>query len=241
MSTQFQGAIFDVDGVLVDSPHEKAWRESLRELMESDWAAFRDQTTWSPEAFTSAVPAAQSGWTTCAADRRLDAGVIRRGPRGRLRELRATRAEPARDHLVHARWLHVRRISQAGPAELRLRGLVCRHGRGLDQRSLVLHRLHRPFHVDEESGRSRIRCSSRCSELHRPDAASGGRNRRRHPAPRDRLTDPILRQDRELAPDLETRRAQRNVGRRGRPKRRPATRPQESASGGSRSVARSFR
>ncbi len=55
MPTPFEGAIFDVDGVLVDSPHEKAWRESLRELMESDWAAFRDQTTWSPEAFTSAV------------------------------------------------------------------------------------------------------------------------------------------------------------------------------------------
>ena len=49
----FRGAIFDVDGVLVDSPHEKAWRESLRELMESDWADVRDQTTWSPEAFTS--------------------------------------------------------------------------------------------------------------------------------------------------------------------------------------------
>jgi len=30
----FRGAIFDVDGVLVDSPHEKAWRESLRQLME---------------------------------------------------------------------------------------------------------------------------------------------------------------------------------------------------------------
>ena len=28
----YKGAIFDVDGVLVDSPHEKAWRESLREL-----------------------------------------------------------------------------------------------------------------------------------------------------------------------------------------------------------------
>ena len=27
--TRFQGAIFDVDGVLVDSPHEKSWRESL--------------------------------------------------------------------------------------------------------------------------------------------------------------------------------------------------------------------
>jgi beta-phosphoglucomutase len=51
----FQGAIFDVDGVLVDSPHEKAWRESLRELLESDWSDIRDRTTWSPEAFTSAV------------------------------------------------------------------------------------------------------------------------------------------------------------------------------------------
>jgi beta-phosphoglucomutase len=52
---QFRGAIFDVDGVLVDSPHEKAWRQSLRELMESDWADIRDRTTWSPEAFTSHV------------------------------------------------------------------------------------------------------------------------------------------------------------------------------------------
>ena len=34
MPTRFQAAIFDVDGVQVDSPHEKAWRESLRELME---------------------------------------------------------------------------------------------------------------------------------------------------------------------------------------------------------------
>jgi beta-phosphoglucomutase-like phosphatase (HAD superfamily) len=51
----FQGAIFDVDGVLVDSPHEQAWRESLRELMESDWSDVRDRTTWSPNAFTSRV------------------------------------------------------------------------------------------------------------------------------------------------------------------------------------------
>ena len=55
MPAPFQGAIFDVDGVLVDSPHETAWRESLRELMESDWAGIRAETTWSPEAFTSAV------------------------------------------------------------------------------------------------------------------------------------------------------------------------------------------
>jgi beta-phosphoglucomutase len=51
----FQGAIFDVDGVLVDSPHEKAWRESLRELMDTEWNDVRGQTTWSPEAFTSQV------------------------------------------------------------------------------------------------------------------------------------------------------------------------------------------
>ncbi len=52
---RFQGAIFDVDGVLVDSPHEKAWRESLRELMESDWSDIRDRTSWSPAAFTPRV------------------------------------------------------------------------------------------------------------------------------------------------------------------------------------------
>lgn len=56
MPTQgFAGAIFDVDGVLVDSPHERAWRDSLRELMETEWSEIRDQTTWSPEAFTPQV------------------------------------------------------------------------------------------------------------------------------------------------------------------------------------------
>jgi beta-phosphoglucomutase-like phosphatase (HAD superfamily) len=52
---KLEGAIFDVDGVLVDSPHEKAWRESLRELMEGDWEGIRDRTTWSPDAFTPHV------------------------------------------------------------------------------------------------------------------------------------------------------------------------------------------
>jgi beta-phosphoglucomutase-like phosphatase (HAD superfamily) len=51
----FEGAIFDVDGVLVDSPHERAWRESLRELMETEWSDIRERTTWSPDAFTSRV------------------------------------------------------------------------------------------------------------------------------------------------------------------------------------------
>jgi trehalose/maltose hydrolase-like predicted phosphorylase/beta-phosphoglucomutase-like phosphatase (HAD superfamily) len=51
----FQGAIFDVDGVLVDSPHELAWRESFRALMETEWRDIRDQTSYSPERFTPAV------------------------------------------------------------------------------------------------------------------------------------------------------------------------------------------
>jgi beta-phosphoglucomutase-like phosphatase (HAD superfamily) len=49
---RFQGAIFDVDGVLVDSPHQKAWQQSLRELMDGEWSGLRGQTTWSPGAFT---------------------------------------------------------------------------------------------------------------------------------------------------------------------------------------------
>jgi beta-phosphoglucomutase-like phosphatase (HAD superfamily) len=56
MPTQgFAGAIFDVDGVLVASPHERAWQDSLRGLMETEWSDIRDRTTWSPEAFTPQV------------------------------------------------------------------------------------------------------------------------------------------------------------------------------------------
>jgi beta-phosphoglucomutase-like phosphatase (HAD superfamily) len=49
---KFQGAIFDVDGVLVDSPHPRAWREALQELMNTEWAGVRDRTSYSPERFT---------------------------------------------------------------------------------------------------------------------------------------------------------------------------------------------
>jgi trehalose/maltose hydrolase-like predicted phosphorylase/beta-phosphoglucomutase-like phosphatase (HAD superfamily) len=51
----FRGAIFDVDGVLVDSPHELAWREAFRALMEGEWRDIRDRTSWTPEGFTPAV------------------------------------------------------------------------------------------------------------------------------------------------------------------------------------------
>ena len=54
-SDGFAGGIFDVDGVLVDSPHEVAWREALQELMAGGWSDIRAQTTWSPDAFTPQV------------------------------------------------------------------------------------------------------------------------------------------------------------------------------------------
>ncbi|MEO7132138.1 MAG: HAD-IA family hydrolase [Dermatophilaceae bacterium] len=59
MPAAYRGVIFDVDGVLVDSPHEKAWRESLRQLREGDWAPVRASTTWSPDGFTSELYARQ--------------------------------------------------------------------------------------------------------------------------------------------------------------------------------------
>ena len=55
MVTGFRGAIFDVDGVLVDSPHERAWREALKELMETKWSDVQPQTSYSPERFTPQV------------------------------------------------------------------------------------------------------------------------------------------------------------------------------------------
>ena len=54
-SRAFQGAIFDVDGVLVDSPHFRAWRLALQELMDTEWADLRGRTSYSPERFTEAV------------------------------------------------------------------------------------------------------------------------------------------------------------------------------------------
>ena len=52
---RLQGAIFDVDGVLVDSPHERAWRDTLRELMDTSWSDIRAESEYSPERFTSLV------------------------------------------------------------------------------------------------------------------------------------------------------------------------------------------
>ena len=52
---RLQGGIFDIDGVLLDTPHERAWREALEELMSGPWRAVAPQTTYTPSAFTNAV------------------------------------------------------------------------------------------------------------------------------------------------------------------------------------------
>jgi beta-phosphoglucomutase-like phosphatase (HAD superfamily) len=49
------GVIFDVDGVLVASPHERAWRESLDVLMQGAWRALAPLTSYRPDAFTTEV------------------------------------------------------------------------------------------------------------------------------------------------------------------------------------------
>jgi alpha,alpha-trehalase len=51
----YRGAIFDVDGVLVDSPHELAWRQALEDLMQGEWRDIKDRTSWTAERFTPAV------------------------------------------------------------------------------------------------------------------------------------------------------------------------------------------
>jgi beta-phosphoglucomutase len=47
--------IFDVDGVLVASPHEQAWQEALAHLMKEEWRDLAGSTEYVPEAFTTVV------------------------------------------------------------------------------------------------------------------------------------------------------------------------------------------
>lgn len=47
--------IFDVDGVLVDSPHEAAWGETLAGLIQKHWPELVRVTGYSPEQYTSGV------------------------------------------------------------------------------------------------------------------------------------------------------------------------------------------
>lgn len=51
----YKAFIFDVDGVLVDSPHERAWGEALRALMEGEWRSWAASTRWTPNGYTTEV------------------------------------------------------------------------------------------------------------------------------------------------------------------------------------------
>jgi beta-phosphoglucomutase len=50
-----KGVIFDVDGVLVASPHERAWQAALQELMVAEWHTFAEATGYAPERFSTSV------------------------------------------------------------------------------------------------------------------------------------------------------------------------------------------
>jgi HAD superfamily hydrolase (TIGR01509 family) len=50
----YKAYIFDVDGVLVDTPHERAWADALNRLMAGPWAALARRIGYAPERFTSA-------------------------------------------------------------------------------------------------------------------------------------------------------------------------------------------
>jgi beta-phosphoglucomutase-like phosphatase (HAD superfamily) len=47
--------VFDVDGVLVDSPHERAWKEALVDLACGGWRELVPNTRYRPEAFDTAT------------------------------------------------------------------------------------------------------------------------------------------------------------------------------------------
>lgn len=49
----YRAIIFDVDGVLVDSPHEAAWGEALRRLFETEWQPRMAGTTYMPDRYTA--------------------------------------------------------------------------------------------------------------------------------------------------------------------------------------------
>ena len=52
---KLETVIFDVDGVLIASPHEQAWRAALQELMAGEWRSLRAGSSYAPERFTTEV------------------------------------------------------------------------------------------------------------------------------------------------------------------------------------------
>ena len=50
-----KGFIFDIDGVIADTPHEAAWKESIQLLFfeKDNWKKIKPETNYSPEKFTT--------------------------------------------------------------------------------------------------------------------------------------------------------------------------------------------
>ena len=94
----YRGAIFDVDGVLVDSPHELAWRESFRKLMEGGVARGpRPDQLDARAVHPGGVPAGHGGQAAHGRGPR-GPGALRRARRGGPG--RAVRAQPSRSRCV---------------------------------------------------------------------------------------------------------------------------------------------
>jgi len=54
-SGRLPALIFDVDGVLVASPHERAWQDALAHLMAHDWRGVAAASSYAPQRFDTTV------------------------------------------------------------------------------------------------------------------------------------------------------------------------------------------
>jgi beta-phosphoglucomutase-like phosphatase (HAD superfamily) len=99
----FQGAIFDVDGVLVNTPHYQAWRDALGELMDTEWADIRDQTSYTSAGLTEDV------YQEIAAGRPRLAGA-----QALLEHYRVPDAEARAEQYADVKQQHLTRLITAG-------------------------------------------------------------------------------------------------------------------------------
>jgi len=138
---KFQGAIFDVDGVLVDSPHSRAWRDALRELLDTEWADIRSRSSYSPDRFTEAVY------------QHVIAGLPRlAGARAALAYFGVPDPDARAERYAMAKQAHMRRLIESGqfrafPDAVRLLlavkavGIQVAAASSSKNASLILHRL----------------------------------------------------------------------------------------------------
>jgi beta-phosphoglucomutase-like phosphatase (HAD superfamily) len=81
-----QAVIFDVDGVLVDSPHEQAWREALAEFADPAQFLLAAASVATPPARCLVVEDAPAGIRAAKTGGMAGLGIARLGDEARLRE-----------------------------------------------------------------------------------------------------------------------------------------------------------